>query len=99
MGIIIGYVIFFSWLFLPMILIFKSQHTSVFKKLLWMIGTFFPFAIAISVTKIVQKLAPNHTWASEIFNSTIGAFLLVMCLLVGGWTVLGIHEIINRRQA
>jgi hypothetical protein len=92
MGIITGYALIFIWLFLPMILIFKSSHTSGFKKVLWAVGTFFPFLIALSITKIVQKLAPTNPWASEIFNSTLGAFLLVMALLVGGWIV---HTIYN----
>lgn len=97
MGIIIGYALFLIWLFLPMILIAKSPRTAGYKKLLWAVGTFFPFSIAISVTKIVQKLALTNPWASEIFNSTIGAFLLVMVFLVGGWAVLALHDDIHKK--
>ncbi|OFZ71116.1 MAG: hypothetical protein A2Z01_09275 [Betaproteobacteria bacterium RBG_16_58_11] len=99
MGIIIGYALFFTWLFLPMILISKSPHTTGFKKILWAVGTFFPFLFAITITKIVQKLAPTNPWASEIFNSTTGAFLLVMIFLVGGWAVLALHDGIYKKKS
>lgn len=92
MGIAIGYALFFIWLFLPMILIAKSPHTAGYKKLLWALGTFSPFAIALLVTKVIQNLALKHPWASEILNSTIGAFVLVMVFLVGGWAVLTLHD-------
>jgi hypothetical protein len=80
-----------------MVRIAKSPHTSGATKLLWAVGTFFPFAIVLSITKIIQALAPTYTWANEIFNSTIGAFILIMTFLVGGWAVLALHDGIHKK--
>lgn len=97
MGIIAGYVLFFVWLVWPMIRIFRSPYTSGFRKASWAIGTFLPFLVAVIITKLIQILAPTEPWASEIFNSTAGAFILVMAFLVGGWVVLAIYDAIHKK--
>jgi hypothetical protein len=96
---IVGYVILFIWLLLPMFLVARSRHTSGPRKIVWAVSTLLPFAITLTLLKIVQSLAPAESWVSEDLFSTISALLLVLVVLVGGWAVQMLHDSIYAKQS
>ena len=97
MDIVVGYALVILWLFLPMVKIAKSSHSSGVRKFLWIAGTFAPFAVVLLCTKVIQALAPTYTWASVIINSTIGVLILIMTFLVGGWAVLALYDYVHKQ--
>lgn len=94
-----GYTIIFAWVFSPLISILRFPNARGPEKLLWAAGTFVPFGAAVACAKFLQWLSPTHPFAREILDSRTGAFLLVMSLLVGGWTVRMIYRVVLERRA
>lgn len=98
LAVLLGWAILFAWEFMPMILIAKSPSTSGGEKFLWAVGTFFPIIIVVLIEKILRYLSPTHAWANEMLDSSAGAYIMVMTLLIGGWIVHTFYRYVYQKK-
>jgi len=95
---LLAYLLSLIWFVTPAIRIWRSSPIDGGKKAYWAIGTFLPVVLVISMAKLFQLLAETQYWARVVFDSQVGAFVLIMSMAVGNWIILGIHDHLYRKD-